>query len=271
VPVDFFYKGLREEEHFYPYTPEQSAAKAKRTLYEAWFDLLKASPWYQAAMNAHVFESQAVADCYEKFGDLRNVEFEDWWLQTGYQIFAERVRYEDLKAHKLDAKTSLKFSRNRNTAPKLVIEVPLNLDPRRLKEQFDEILQKHSDLYDTKFNRWNHSQADVHFERDAKIDYQTIKHWLSVYEYVNEKRKSFGDGYPLYKVCRELKLSPYIEKNYSTSVALDAEGKVYASNVVSDILKKITPLMAHASEMRFPCTEDHSFLNVKKRGKRTEE
>ena len=265
MPVDFYYKGLREEEHFYPYTPEQSAAKAKGTLYEAWFDVLKASPTYLKATVSHVFDSTAVSDCYELFGDLREIEFSQWWIETGYKIFAEQVRYEEITSHPIKATTTIKFSKRKNVVPRLLIEVPLNLDPRKLKEQFDEILRKHTALYDEKFNRWDHSTADAHLDRDAKLDYRTIKHWLDVYIELENKKRLYGNDYPLYKVCQSKRLSPKINRDFGIEAELPDKEKVFASNVVSDILKKVTRLMAHSSEKRFPCTDDHPFLNTSTR------
>jgi hypothetical protein len=46
--------------------------------------------------------------------------------------------------------------------------------------------------------------------------------------------------------------------------------RVEAANVASDILKQVQNLMAHATELRFPCTDPHEWTTTQKRTKKKE-
>ncbi len=46
--------------------------------------------------------------------------------------------------------------------------------------------------------------------------------------------------------------------------------RVEAANVASDILKQVQNLMAHATELRFPCTDPHDWTTTQKRTKKKE-
>ena len=95
--MDFYYKGLGPEERIFAQTPEAAAAKAKGTLYEAWFDVLQTSPWYNKICETQDFPSDKAREAWEHFGDLRGKTFSKWWLERGYKIFAEVVPYQPMQ------------------------------------------------------------------------------------------------------------------------------------------------------------------------------
>ena len=59
MTMDFYYKGLGPEERIFAQTPQAAAAKAKGTLYEAWFDVLQTSPWYSKMCETQEFPKGA--------------------------------------------------------------------------------------------------------------------------------------------------------------------------------------------------------------------
>ena len=257
MPVDFYYKGLMDENEFFPYTPEQSADRAKGSMYEAWFDTLKASPWYIKMCETREFPSESAKECYEKFGDVRPFSFKTWWLRTGYEIFAERVRYEGMQAHEVTATTSLKFNKGEDEPSKLIVEVPLNIDPRKLKEQFDQILRDHSNYYDHK-NRHVESTAPVPFDRDRKLDYVTIKLWIDVYKNVELARTMTRRESALYEVCRKMKLRNKLFADFFEGSDIDdPKIKQKAASAVDEYYQKALRLMANATEMVFPSVENN--------------
>ena len=171
MALKFHYKGLTAEDRVFALTPEVSVTKAKGTLYEAWFDVLKSSPWYRELCETGVFPSPSAEEVWIHFGDLRKMTFQEWWLSTGYRIFAEEIDYRPVEV--LSVTTKIKNDDSAKKPPTLIIEVPLNLAPAVLREQFDQILRRHAE-YLVDFDRWEHSTASVHQHRESKLNYKTI-------------------------------------------------------------------------------------------------
>ncbi|WP_353427255.1 hypothetical protein NHB34_08750 [Polynucleobacter sp. MWH-UH19D] len=264
MAVKFFLKGLSAEDRIFPQTIESSAKLAKGTLYEAWFDALQISPWYRESTVTGVFKSAAAEEVWEKFGDLRNLDFTSWWKTVGYKIFSESVPYQPLTIIEPTVKVQALASGKK--PPVLKIEVPLNLHPKALREQFDEILKQHSDYYSESKDRWDHSTAEAHQYRESKLSYQTISRWLQVYrEYEKQKDQK---NFKLYNFAKEMELHPKLFKGLLKNVDVPEDLRVEAANVASDILKQVRNLMAHATELRFPCTDPHEWTTTQKRLKK---
>lgn len=264
MTVKFFLKGLSAEDRIFPQSIESSAKLAKGTLYEAWFETLQTSPWYRESCETGIFKSRAAEDAWQKFGDLRKIDFSTWWKTRGYEIFAEEVPYQPIEISEPQIKTQTKT--NTKKPPTLKIEVPLNLHPKALREQFEIILRQHSDYYTENKDRWNHSTAEVHQYRESKLTYQTISRWLHVYrEY--EKQKDLKD-FKLYNFSKKMELHPILFRGLIKKLDVPESIRVEAANVASDILKQAQNIMAHATELRFPCTDPHEWTSSQKRTKK---
>jgi hypothetical protein len=183
----------------------------------------------------------------------------------GYQIFSEEVPYQPIEI--IDPQVKTKMQANNKRPPVLKIEVPLNLHPKALREQFDEILRQHSDYYAESKDSWDHSTAPVHQYRESKLSYQTIAHWLNVYR-AYEKQKDRRD-FKLYNFAKEMELHPILFRGLFKNVDVPEDLRVEAANVASDILKQVRNLMAHATELRFPCTDPHEWTTTQKRSKKS--
>lgn len=83
MTISFHYKGLDAEDRIFAKSPAESAALAKGTLYEAWFDVLQISPWYRGIAETGEFPSQQAKETWGYFGDLTDRNFSDWWLTVG--------------------------------------------------------------------------------------------------------------------------------------------------------------------------------------------
>lgn len=252
MTVYLHYKGLSLEDRIYGQSPESSAAKAKGTMYEAWFDVLQTSPWYRSVAETGEFPSNPAEETWSYFGDLRNTTFSKWWLKTGYRIFAEQVPYRPIQVSEVSYKVQPNI--DEKASPILKIEVPLNLSPAALKEQFWEILRRQEE-YLNEFNRWDHSTAPIHQYRETKLNHVTIKKWIYVYQEY-EKRKD-QEGFRLYNFAKELELHPTLFVGLVKNAEVPESMRVDAANVASEILKSAKNMMANATEDRFPCTETH--------------
>ena len=265
MTITFFLKGLSAEDRLFPQTIETSAKLAKGTLYEAWFETLQTSPWYRTSCETGNFKSLAAEEAWQKFGDLRNVDFSKWWKTRGYEIFAEKVPYQPIAISEPQIKTQPR--QNGKQPPSLRIDVPLNLHPSMLKKQFEEILRQHSYYYLENKNRWDHSTAEVHQYRETKLTYSTITRWLEVYR-IYEQQKDRKE-FKLYNFAKALKLHPLMFRGLPQNSDVPEDLRVEAANVASDVLKQVQNLMAHATELRFPCTEPHIWISKQTRTKKT--
>ncbi len=262
MALKFHYKGLTAEDRVFALTPETSAAKAKGTLYEAWFDTLKVSPWYRSIAESGSFPSPAAETTWNHFGDLRETNFQDWWLHTGYRIFAEDVDYRPVEV--LNVTTKVRQGSTKKKPPTLLIEVPLNLPLSALRQQFDEILKQHAE-YLNDFDRWEHSTAAVHQHRESKLNYKTIRHWLDVYQ--SYEKESGQRGFKLYNFASDMQLHPLFNRKEFRNRDVPEDLRVKMANVASDVLKSVRALMANATEMRFPDTSSHPWATSSTRSR----
>jgi hypothetical protein len=287
MPIDFYYKGLSAEERIHPYRPSESVDKAKGTLYESWFDTLKASPWYAEICDTKKFPTDSSKETWQRFGDLRNVTFENWWLIRGHKIFSEKTPYRPINEVTLDY--AIENRNDINKPPVLVLEIPLNLTPAELTKQFEKIVARqilymnemldgtptdqateHSDndmfAAARKFNRWDHSTAAAHQQRETKMTYQQIKVWVDAYKgWIAAKTKNPKLTQSQY--AQQLKLKPKGVRDLGAGVALGKEEKDSYANALSEYLKMAKFLMAHAADGVFPCTDPHSWVEQKARKK----
>mgnify|MGYP000110734617 CR=1 FL=1 len=257
MDIERFYKGLPYENEIFGFTLEASTAASKGTMYEAWFDLLKASPWY-ARMASGDYLNQSAKNTWDGFGDLSNLTFSDWWKLRGHEIFAEAVPYR--KVEEIDLNYKIKTTKGENAIPVLHLEVPLNLHPDALKQQFGEILRRQEALYRSdRFNRWDHSRADFHLQRDGKLDYSDIKFRLDLYaEYQAEKIKP---GFQKNTFAQKKGLVKHIRPNDVLTNQYTKE----LNDSLDHLIEQTLSLMAHATEGHFPETYTHPWVKEFKR------
>lgn len=252
MDIEYFYKGLPYENEIFGFTLEASTVSSKGTMYEAWFDLLKASPWY-AKMASGIYPSENAKKTWEGFGDLSKLSFSDWWKIRGYEIFAEKVPYR--KVEQIGLNYKIKTSKGKDAIPVMHLEVPLNLHPDALKQQFDEILRKQKVLYQSdRFNRWDHSRADFHLKRDGKLDYSDIKFRLDLYaEYQSEKLKP---GFQKNIFAQKKGLVRHIGPNDVLTNQYTKE----LNDSLDHLIEQTLSLMAHATEGDFPESVLHPWV-----------
>jgi hypothetical protein len=251
---EFFYKGLPLEDRTFGYEPAQAARKARGTLYESWFDTLKASPWYQEMERTGEFKSDEAKKTWLDFGNLQNTKFEQWWNEKGFQIFAEKVPYTEIQ----NMSIKVEHGDDDNLPPMLKLEIPLNLDPKQLKLQFAHILREHENYAD-RFDRWRFSTAQVHQVNESKITYASISRWLKIYtDWI--RSKALRPKLTMWEFALERKLHPELSRKYGEGVILPLPERRTLTNSVSDPLKLARRLMAHATEGVFPSTDDHPWV-----------
>jgi hypothetical protein len=100
----------------------------------------------------------------------------------------------------------------------------------------------------------------VPLDRDSKFGYGTIKSWLHIYKEVEKERALHKDA-TLVDICRKIGLRKNLFADFGEGTVVDdPQIRQQAANAVSEYYQKARRLMAHATEMTFPCVDDRSAL-----------
>lgn len=246
-----FYKGFPVEDDIYGFSLEAAASKAKNSIYESWFDVLKASPWYAEAQKTKEFKNQAIADTCNLFGDLSNLNFEKWWKTNGYKIFKERIPFTGIKDLGIDCK--LEQSKKANEPSSLILKVSLDTDIKVLRREFDRILMLQAEYKERKkFSIFDNTTANAKiFQLGQKFGYEVIKKDLEIYS--DYQKESAKEGFIAYQFAQKHGL---LDSTEVTNRVTDADrSKLHGALMYS--LENTKKLIANATVGRFPDTSDY--------------
>jgi hypothetical protein len=252
--AQLFFKGFPEDVRFKSHTIPESVERAKGTLYETWFNALQLSPYYQRICQTNEFPSDQAERTFLLFGDLRNITFEKWWVATGYGIFAEKKPFNKVSV-------SNEKDEAGEEVPVLRLEIPLNVSPKTLRNQFDSLLELHHPHYKD-FDRWKASTAEVRFE-NKKLTSASLNLYLDVYRTFLEIKDDGELG--LYELGVNLKINPKLVIVHRDQPKEVADKKIRMANAVSEYIEKAKNLVAYATEGIFPCVENHHWIERKTR------
>lgn len=252
--AQLFFKGFPEDVRFKSHTIPESVERAKGTLYETWFNALQLSPYYQRISETNEFPSDLAEKTFRLFGDLRNTSFEKWWVATGYGIFAEKKPFNKVSVSNEQDEAG-------ETVPILRLEIPLNVSPKTLRNQFDDLLELHHPHYKD-FDRWKASTAEVRFE-NKKLTSASLNLYLDVYRAYLEIKDD--DELGLYDLGVKLKINPKLVIVHRDQPKEVADKRIRMANAVSEYIEKAKNLVAYATEGIFPCVENHHWIERKSR------
>jgi hypothetical protein len=252
--LGFYFKGFPEDVRFRRHTIPESLEIARGTLYETWYRCLKLSPYTKEGAKKGLWRSEEQQLTYQRFGDLADTTFDSWWVGKGFELFKEKGNFKRIDV--------LKDATHKGNADKLLLEIPLTVSPVTLKVQFDRLLRLHHPQYN-KFDRWRHSTADEKLNQ-SRLTSVSLNLYISVYEHWNKQKNAAR-----YKIGEEMSLNPrYVVKHGDLGVDV-REKHLQMSLLVTEYLKKGKNLIAHASEGRFPCTDDHEWIERSTRVRRS--
>lgn len=240
--IELNYKGLTPEDRVKALDPSTSGLMAKGTFYEAWFETLKSSPWYKQMGCSGNFGSEGAHQTWELFGDLAEREFEEWWLDVGFQIFAEPDRYKEFK----EINYSVKLQKpKKGAAPtSVMVEIPLNLTSDGLHKLLDKFLN-HYEGYRYEANRWSNSKALAHLSRDSRHDPRQIIREMKLYREYERQKTEANISYDQFAIKEGL--NRLAEKDSDFEM-----GKRKLISSTNDLLERCRMLMAYATEGIFP-------------------
>lgn len=243
--LGFFFKGFPEDVRFRRHSVPESLEIARGTLYETWYRSLKLSPYMAESVATGEWRSEEQQQTYQQFGDLQDTTFDSWWLERGYELFREKGDFRRISVQPAESGS--------DDGEKLVLEIPLTVSPATLKEQFDDLLRQHHPHF-KRFDRWQHSSATSRL-RSSKLTSLSLNLYVSVYEHWSKDTAA-----ALYEIGEQMALNPrYVVKREDLGADV-REKHLQMSLMVSEYLGKAKNLIAHATEGRFPCTDDHPWI-----------
>jgi len=250
----FYVKGFPEDARYERQTAPESLEIARGTLYETWYNCLKISPYTEEALHSGLWRSKKQKITYEKFGDLVDTNFDSWWLEHGFELFKEKEDFKKIEV--------LDGTRKKSSSINLILEIPMTISPSTLKVQFDKLLQEHHPQY-RNFDRWQFSTATERL-RSSRLTSASLNLYLRVFEQCSKNKRKH-----LYTIGEEMSLNPRFNVKRSDAPTDIPEKHEQMSLIVSDYLKKAKNLIAHASEGKFPCTDDHEWIERSTRVRRS--
>jgi len=158
---------------------ERELSAAKESLYRLWWECLRESDDYAAALQGA--PDEPYASMASDFGELHH-RFEAWWLETGRRLFAEQVHHADIAVVE---EVSLDDSDKRlvlwrdGARPSLYLRIPLTLERREITRQFDDILDINYATHAAEIERAKHPRRG--FYPDQRIRLGTIKTLLEIW------------------------------------------------------------------------------------------
>lgn len=255
--VSFFFKGFPPDVRYRRHSVPQSLDLARGTLYETWFRALQLSPYYSAMCADAAPPSAAAARTLELFGDVRALDFGQWWVERGYGLFAEQRPFNRVQLIQGS-------SAHGSTTPVLQLEIPLDVSPKTLLKQFESLLAVHHPHF-RDFDRWQASTARATLN-NRKLTSVSLNLYLEVYRLFLTRHAS-DEQSRLYDIGVELKLNPQLIVQGRLD-AQAAEKRIKLASAVSECLEKAKNLVAHASEGIFPCVDNHPWITRKTRSAR---
>jgi hypothetical protein len=245
-PLELYFKGLSDEERYFPHTLPESLKLAQKSLYHGWFITLQTSPWYKKAVMTGEYTDSRVKDAVEYFGDLRKVTFNKWWLKTGHKIFAERIPYKSLNVN-------LEYRDDQDQPPILKVEVPLNLDPKVLVAQFEELLYSVKEY--KKYTPWQDGSSLVKQKREPNIDFTRVQYYLGVYtKYIEMKKADPELSYADFAIAQ--KLNPQVKIEVTDMPAEVRDKRATLANNADYLISKARILMANATVLDYPSIDE---------------
>lgn len=243
--LGFFFKGFPEDVRFRRHTVPESLEIARGTLYETWYRCIKASPYMAEAQSHLEYRSSWHEKTHMLFGDLQGTTFDSWWLDRGYRLFSEQTDFKKIAVQGTAGGSE--------DGQSLMLRIPLTVSPTTLRDQFDDLLRQHHPHY-RNFDRWKHSTAQARL-KSSRLTSVSLNLYMDVYEHwaANPKLQ-------LYAIGEQLQLNPKLVVKRTDLSEVVKDKHLQMSLLVSEYLGKAKNLVAHASEGRFPCTDDHEWV-----------
>ena len=215
--------------------------------YYYWYQFLRRNEEYRACCANG--GTGKLAWLYEKFGDVLNDNFKEWWTtdSRGFHLFSEERKPLQLK--ELDAPSEWDTAWSKEHA--MVIVVPLDIPRRYLLGFFARMLkQRHSGKRGRKsMSSKGGSTAAFPFYRNVSV--AVLKKQLEVYDAVIAKRRGENPR-TLAKIGEDLKLVKHAMPHSRDDRDTAEDKRNVMSASVSRLFRQAERIVANTAKGEFP-------------------
>ena len=172
---------------------------AEDSIYRWWWEFMRLNPvfWYARTKEIDPVDPK-IAETYKLVGDLSHPHFNQWWRNTGVNVFAEEIRppkVTNLDLFNLDKHSFIDKA--------LYLEIPLNIRKETILKQVKKLLDEHHDGRGLDLAGTTTAQLKFHTKR-YRLRVIEIEYWVLLYRmlYPNIENWRIGD---------RLQLSPHLK------------------------------------------------------------
>lgn len=129
--------------------PEESLPEVRDSVYRWWWEFLRLSKDYWMVCQTsepHQYQVSTIDDqlarVYRKFGYIHSVSFDEWWIDRGYSVFEEQLKFPKVTEVERDGRER---SRHRYFKDHVWIDIPLKLSRRTIQRQIGKILDQYEE------------------------------------------------------------------------------------------------------------------------------
>ncbi len=213
--------------------------------YYYWWEFLRRNDDYAACCAAG--GTGALAGLYEKFGDVLNDTFKDWWREHGYSLFAEERKPVQLK--ELNDPNEWDSSWSKDHA--MVVVVPLDIPKRYIQGFFARLLKERHKGERGRKALSDKDASTARFPLHRNISVSTLKKQLAVYDAVMAKKQG-RDKRTLAKIGADLELVEHAMPSSKDDWETAMDKRNVMSATVSRYFRQAQRIVANTALGQFP-------------------
>lgn len=213
--------------------------------YYYWWEFLRRNDDYIACCTAG--GTGALVGLYEKFGDVLNDTFKDWWREHGYRLFAEERKSVQLKELNDPSEWESSWAKDHM----MVVVIPLDIPKRYVQGFFARLLKER---HTGKRGRKALSDKDAstaRFPLHRNVSVGTLAKQLAVYDAVVAKKQG-NDKRTLAKIGADLKLVEDAMPNSKDDLNSAMDKRNVMSATVSRYYRQAQRIVANTALGQFP-------------------
>ena len=213
--------------------------------YYYWWEFLRRNEEYRACCAAG--GTGELAGLYEKFGDVLNDTFKDWWRKHGYHLFAEERKPLQLK--ELNDPTEWDSSWEKEHA--MVVVVPLDIPKRYLQGFFARLLKERHKGERGRKALSDKDASNARFPLHRNVSVKTLKNQLNVYDAVMAVKQG-KEKRTLAKIGADLELVEDAMPNSKDDMDIAMDKRNVMSATVSRYFRQAQNIVTNTAKGQFP-------------------
>lgn len=245
-----FYKGISgftARSHF------DLLMKAAESPYRWWFETLRCSKdyWWVCKQRGKTLDP-SLQNVWKAFGDVFQMEFDEWWIRKGYALFQEQVA-----PPRVELVNDMTVREHLRNPKRQLLSIPLDISKQTLRRQLYELLME--------LGPQEIRKGDAPFKLlkikgvRVKVLESAVRVWHMRFklDYEMLHRSSFLDAQKLslYDIGAELNISPQHKRKPGEPMTARILKERVMRVAVIRMTKRADALIANAEIGRFPSYE----------------